>query len=61
MTGATTLAFAQVGLSGCDNFPPYRGLSAQPGRAICLMPDGNPGASGALAFSTTNRIRSRSL
>lgn len=52
LAGASTLAFAQVELSGPDNFPQFRGVSALPGGGICLMPDGNPGANGALAFST---------
>lgn len=46
------LACAQSELAGPDNFPQFRGLSALPGGGICLMPDGNPGADGALAFST---------
>jgi len=52
LAGAGALACAQVELSGRDNYPQFRGVSGLPGGGICLMPDGNPGAEGALAFST---------
>ena len=52
LVGLTVMASAQSELSGRDQFPQFRGLSALPGGAFALGPDGNPDANGAMSFST---------
>ncbi len=45
-------AFAQVNLTGPDQFPQFRGPSSLPGSGFPLRPDNKIGAPGALALST---------